>query len=189
MELSETFEAVPQFGLCEAGAPYHPRPCAFGIAVDDQGRIALVRIARETYVNWDLPGGMIDPGEGEAQALVREFREETGWTVTPQTLVTRAEQFTITRTGERRRNQCGFFLCDLVEVNGGKIEDSPWPPTLPTRHVNSLLPLVKQPDWRQLQATAPPASSTPKLITARRTMFFLLPTAFAPNCLKKMAKA
>jgi len=123
LALRKIIEAVPQFGLCEAGAPYGARPCAFGIALDASGRIALVRIARETYVNWDLPGGMIDPGESEAEALAREFCEETGWTVAPGALVTRADQFTITRTGERRRNQCGFFLCDLLELNGGKIED------------------------------------------------------------------
>uniref|UniRef100_UPI003A8E852D NUDIX domain-containing protein n=1 Tax=Maricaulis sp. TaxID=1486257 RepID=UPI003A8E852D len=95
MASSETIEAVPQFGLCEAGAPYQARPCAFGIAVDDTGRIALVRIARETYVNWDLPGGMIDPGESEAVALAREFCEETGWAATAGALVARAGQFTI----------------------------------------------------------------------------------------------
>lgn len=123
MDLTQTIEAVPQFGRCEAGAPYIERPCVFGIALDDAGRIALVRIVRETYVSWDLPGGMIDPGETEPQALVREFCEETGWTVRPGALVTRAEQFTITRDGERRRNQCGFFTCERVEMTDGKIED------------------------------------------------------------------
>lgn len=123
MELTHTFEAVPQFGRCEAGAPYIARPCAFGIALNDDARIAVVRIARETYVSWDLPGGMIDPGESEEQALVREFCEETGWSVRPGALVARAEQFTITRTGERRRNQCGFFLCALDAMTDGKIED------------------------------------------------------------------
>ena len=123
MDLKHTIEAVPQFGLCEAGAPYIARPCAFGIALDEAARIAVVRIARPTRVNWDLPGGKIDAGETEAEALAREFCEETGWTVRPGALVTRAEQYTITRTGERRRNQSGFFLCDPVEMNGGKIED------------------------------------------------------------------
>jgi 8-oxo-dGTP diphosphatase len=120
---TQSIETVPQFGIREAGAPYIDRPCAFGIALDDAGRIAVVRIARQAYVNWDLPGGMIDSGESETGALVREFCEETGWTVRPGALVTRADQLTITRTGERRRNQCGFFLCELVEMNGGKIED------------------------------------------------------------------
>lgn len=123
MDVTQAIDAIPQFGRCEAGAPYIARPCAFGIALDQSARIAVVRIVRETYVSWDLPGGMIDPGESEPEALIREFREETGWTVAPGPLVTRAQQLTITRTGERRRNQCGFFLCDLIGVNGGKIED------------------------------------------------------------------
>tara|TARA_R110000868_G_scaffold218004_1_gene468157 strand:+ start:33084 stop:33572 length:489 start_codon:yes stop_codon:yes gene_type:complete len=123
VDVTQAIETIPQFGRHEAGDPYIARPCAFGVALDDAGRIAVVRIARQTYVSWDLPGGMIDPGETECEALAREFCEETGWTVRPGALVTRAEQLTITRTGERRRNQSGFFLCERLEMTGGKIED------------------------------------------------------------------
>ena len=123
MAQPETLDLIPKFGLRQAGDPYIPRPTVFGLALDDKGRLAIVRIARETRVSWDLPGGMIDPGETEPQALVREFCEETGWRVAPGALVTRAEQLTITRTGERRLNQCAFYLCRLIEMTDGKIED------------------------------------------------------------------
>ena len=45
--------------------------------VDDEGRILLVR---HTYgrLNWELPGGMSEPGESVEQAALRELREETG---------------------------------------------------------------------------------------------------------------
>ncbi|MCJ2098640.1 NUDIX domain-containing protein [Methylobacterium sp. E-046] len=51
-----------------------------GIAIDPQGRVALVR---HTYVGgWHLPGGGVERGETAHDAMVREFREETG--IVPQ---------------------------------------------------------------------------------------------------------
>ena len=51
-----------------------------GIAFDPQGRVALVR---HTYVSgWHLPGGGVERGETAHDAMIREFREETG--IVPQ---------------------------------------------------------------------------------------------------------
>lgn len=62
-----------QFGAPDPDRDYADRPCAYGIARRDDGRIALVRVAREEGVWWDLPGGALDPGEDETLALAREF--------------------------------------------------------------------------------------------------------------------
>lgn len=51
-----------------------------GVAVrDPEGRLLLVR--RLVDGTWGLPGGHIEPGESFAACAVREFREETGWSV------------------------------------------------------------------------------------------------------------
>jgi 8-oxo-dGTP diphosphatase len=53
---------------------------------DETGAIFLIRfvVSREggEFVFWALPGGEIEPGEAEADAAVRELREELGIAVT-----------------------------------------------------------------------------------------------------------
>jgi ADP-ribose pyrophosphatase YjhB (NUDIX family) len=62
--------------------------CVGGIAFDGQGRLLLIRRGHEPGLGlWSLPGGRVEPGETDAQAVVRELREETGLDVIPGTLV------------------------------------------------------------------------------------------------------
>jgi 8-oxo-dGTP diphosphatase len=105
----------PLFGLPQPGIAYVDRPAVYGIAAREDGRIACVRIISPNRVSWDLPGGMIDPGEEPEAALQREFLEETGWAVRPGRLITRARQYTCTSRGEHRFNQALFLACTLVE--------------------------------------------------------------------------
>jgi 8-oxo-dGTP diphosphatase len=54
-------------------------PCVGAVIKDDQGRLLLIKRGHEPGAGlWSLPGGRIEPGETDAQALVREMREETG---------------------------------------------------------------------------------------------------------------
>ena len=55
---------------------------------DDQGRLLLIKRGHAPAAGlWSLPGGRIEPGETDAEALVREMREETGLVIDPAQLI------------------------------------------------------------------------------------------------------
>ena len=57
-------------------------PCVGAVIKDDQGRLLLIKRGHSPGAGlWSLPGGRIEPGETDAEALVREMREETGLAV------------------------------------------------------------------------------------------------------------
>lgn len=62
-----------------AGQIYKPRPGAYAI-LPLKGRF-LVTVETAGQIEFQLPGGGIDPGESPLQALYREVREEIGWSI------------------------------------------------------------------------------------------------------------
>ncbi|MET7993143.1 NUDIX domain-containing protein [Amycolatopsis sp. NPDC005232] len=63
-------------------------PCVGGIVFDDQGRLLLIQRGHDPGKGlWSLPGGRVEQGETDTEAVVRELREETGLDVTPHTFV------------------------------------------------------------------------------------------------------
>ena len=76
-------------------------PCVGAVIKDGRGRLLLIKRGHAPGAGlWSLPGGRIEPGETDAEALVREMREETG-------LVIEAGQLIGT---VRRRTQDGGLL-------------------------------------------------------------------------------
>ena len=68
-------------------------PCVGAVIRDAAGRLLLIRRGHEPEAgSWSLPGGRVEPGESDAQALVREMREETGLIVQPGPLVGAVER-------------------------------------------------------------------------------------------------
>lgn len=61
------------------------RLIAQGVLRTDGGRIALCELVYKQ--DWDLPGGIVDPGESPAHCVVREVREELGLDVTVRGLL------------------------------------------------------------------------------------------------------
>jgi 8-oxo-dGTP pyrophosphatase MutT (NUDIX family) len=59
---------------------YHNTAAATGCVIrSKQGLVFLVRGKEPARGKLDLPGGFVDPGEGAAEGLLRELREEIGW--------------------------------------------------------------------------------------------------------------
>jgi 8-oxo-dGTP diphosphatase len=103
-----------QFGDADPANIYEPRPAAFGLVVHE-GRLACVRVTRDIpYL--DLPGGAVDGDETEAQALAREFIEETGMTVQPVRRIAEAGQFFRRSDAAPVNNLAGFWVCQCVSI-------------------------------------------------------------------------
>ena len=55
-----------------------------GLILGDDGRVLITqrRADQALPLQWEFPGGKVEPGEAPVAALVRELREEIGVTVT-----------------------------------------------------------------------------------------------------------
>jgi 8-oxo-dGTP diphosphatase len=67
-------------------------PCVGAVIKDGDGRLLLIRRGHEPGAGlWSLPGGRVEPGETDQQAVIREVLEETGLAVDCGRLLGRAE--------------------------------------------------------------------------------------------------
>jgi len=48
------------------------------VIVDKEGRILLLHRNRPNRVQWELPGGKLEPGESAQETAIREVKEELG---------------------------------------------------------------------------------------------------------------
>jgi len=68
-------------------------PCVGAVVTDAEGRLLMIKRGHEPAAGlWSIPGGRIEPGETDAEALVREMLEETGLTVEPGRLLGRVQR-------------------------------------------------------------------------------------------------
>ena len=121
--------AIPQFGRPTPGREHKPRPGAYAIVFDGDGRLLVVEEDGRTY----LPGGGLDPGETPEQGLVREFLEETGYTIAIAAEIGRANEYVCDETPNTAFNKhCISFTVRLTGGTGA--------PTIASN----------RPDWRPL---------------------------------------
>lgn len=113
-----------EFGRRDPDRVYADRPAAFGLAERD-GKLALVCVTKPGKASWhDLPGGAVDPGETEEQALVREFGEEAGLVIRPEGVVDRAAQYFVSAEDTPYRNHGPLMTVEITgEEPALKIED------------------------------------------------------------------
>jgi 8-oxo-dGTP diphosphatase len=95
--------------------------CVGGLAYDGDGRLLLIRRANDPGRGlWSIPGGRVEPGETDAEAVIREMAEETGLTVVPGALVGRVR---------RGPYVIGDYHCTVVGGNlraGDDASDARW---------------------------------------------------------------
>ena len=71
----------------------HRIRCVGAIITADDGRLLLVKRGHAPEAGrWSLPGGKVQAGESDPQAVVREVREETGLWVEPGRLIGTVER-------------------------------------------------------------------------------------------------
>ena len=113
-----------QFGEAAPGVTYRDRPAVFGVAIRD-GLVALVRVTKPGHAPWiDLPGGALEAGEDDVQALAREFGEETGLVVQAGRGLGRADQRFRLTDGEPVNNRSGLYVAEIEGEDASlKVED------------------------------------------------------------------
>lgn len=83
---------------------------AYGL-IPHRGRLLAVRTDDPEH-GLILPGGGVDPGEAPVRALIREAREETGWTVRPVRRIAAFQRFVRGKDGSGWvRKVCQIYLC------------------------------------------------------------------------------
>ncbi|CCH90048.1 ADP-ribose pyrophosphatase [Modestobacter italicus] len=72
------------------GGPVPEVPCVGAVVHDARGRLLLVRRGHAPSAGlWSVPGGRVEAGESEVEAVVREIAEETGLRVRPERVLGR----------------------------------------------------------------------------------------------------
>jgi ADP-ribose pyrophosphatase YjhB (NUDIX family) len=68
-------------------------PCVGAVVTDEQGRLLVIQRGHDPGAGlWSIPGGRIEPGETDAQALVRELLEETNLQVKVDRFIGRVQR-------------------------------------------------------------------------------------------------
>ena len=68
-------------------------PCVGAVVIDGQGRLLMIKRGHEPGAGlWSIPGGRIEPGETDAEAVAREMTEETGLKVQVGRLIGRVRR-------------------------------------------------------------------------------------------------
>ena len=109
------------------------------VIVDERERVLLLRHTYRGRYPWGLPGGWIAGSERPEDGLVRELREETGFTIAV------GEIFHV-RGGYRHPQVDLYFLCDLL---GGEFRPNAEIDAMTFRAVDEL-PATLHPSQRAM---------------------------------------
>jgi 8-oxo-dGTP diphosphatase len=104
----------PDFGFENPAIEYEPRPAAYAVITDREGRIAAVKGTRGGYF---LPGGGSQFGETAEQTVAREVREELARDIRIVRQIGEAIQF-FYADGRHYRMEAVFFEAEFASGAG-----------------------------------------------------------------------
>jgi 8-oxo-dGTP diphosphatase len=107
------------FGEKLDGETYVVREGVYGVVLNDEDKIAVVK----NPFGYFLPGGGIEEGENFEECLIREFREETGYSIHINNFIGKSSKYYFSEGFNHYRHPIGFFylvnleqrLTDLTE--------------------------------------------------------------------------
>ena len=111
-------------------------PCVGAVVTDGQGRLLMIKRGHEPGAGlWSIPGGRIEPGETDAEALVREMLEETGLAVEVGPLIGSVQRpgldGAVIDIRDYAATVTGGTLCpgdDAAEARWVAVSELPWMP-------------------------------------------------------------
>ncbi|HEX6034278.1 MAG TPA: NUDIX domain-containing protein [Anaerolineales bacterium] len=111
---------IPVFGTRLDGIEYIDRPGVYAVIENSHKQLAVI----ETSNGYFLPGGGIDAGEAEPEALRREIMEETGCQVLVLAKIGEAVEY-IKARGQDRYYQISsrFYKVQIISRIGEGIEE------------------------------------------------------------------
>lgn len=107
---------VPEFGIRRVGIDYISRPGVYAVLEGPVGQIAVI----ENGTGYFLPGGGMEPGETEVEALRREVREEIGCQVLALTVMGDAIEYLRARADGKYYRMYSRFYQARMGANVGE---------------------------------------------------------------------
>lgn len=120
------------------GQKYHHRPGAY-VVLPLGGRVLLTFEGKEQF-EFQLPGGGIDDGESPLQALYREVREETGWSISAPRLIATYRRFCYMPDYDKWAEKvCRIYLARPVRQIAEPTEAEHWPVWVPAAEAAEII--------------------------------------------------
>ena len=109
------------FGEKVDGITYVVREGVYGVVFNEVGKVAVIK---NTF-GYFLPGGGIEKGESLKDCLIREFKEETGYSIIAGKFIGKASKYYFSEAFNHYRHPVGYFynvnlgrsVTELIEEN------------------------------------------------------------------------